>query len=308
MPDATKRTLAELITLHELEPDLKEIITEGRSDASVVRWFLRRSGIDAAVYGISDRLDIPPTEVRRRGQLVGNKGRVIASALGIQEDSGVAASGVTFIYDADDDFLTGATTPRADCLLRTDYTSMEMYAFANNVLDKMLKVTLRDNGDLDAEEVLTSISAPLVALAFCRLVLSEIDPPVGLIGAIERRCRFVGGRMTIDVNALILDSVNSAGGATSLGVSIAGLLSEQQIRMDACTLDIRLIIRGHDFTQICCHFLRTVYPSLFREDRAPHRQPGTFEGALMTCLEWSDLASQGLFKELLGRVGAVGAT
>jgi hypothetical protein len=87
----TKRSLDELITLYELEPELSEVVTEGRTDAALMRWFLNRLNSDTAVYAVTDRLDITPAELRSRGLNVGNKGYVIASALMLQEKSSGAA-------------------------------------------------------------------------------------------------------------------------------------------------------------------------------------------------------------------------
>lgn len=47
--------------------------------------------------------EVPASEVRRRGQHVGNKGRVVAAALHVLEASSAVAEKVTFVYDVDDD-------------------------------------------------------------------------------------------------------------------------------------------------------------------------------------------------------------
>jgi hypothetical protein len=303
MPDATKRTLAELVTLHELEPDLTEVVTEGRSDASLILWFLRRRGIDAAVYCVSDRLDVPSSEVRRRGQNIGNKGRVIAAAFFVHETSDAASQKVTFVYDVDDDVLDKKQLPVVSCLLRTDYSSMEMYAYADDVIDKLLKLVLRAGDDLKSDAVLAAITAPLVSIAFGRLILKRINPPVQMVSAIERRCNLKGDVMAIDISALISDSINAAGGERALGISMVSLLGEHERELQGCVIDVRLVIRGHDFTRICGYYLKSVYPSLFREDRAPYKNPAIFEAVLMTCLEVGDLTPELLFQALLRRHG-----
>lgn len=305
MPDGTKRTLAELITLHELEPELEEVLTEGRVDASLIRWFLRRRGSDAAVYCVLDRLDIPPTEIRKRGQNVGsNKGRVISAALNISESSEPTAQTVTFVYDIDDDVLVGRPTyDEIACLLHTDYRSIELYGFAENPLDKMIKIVLRADESLKAGEILTAITDSLVSLAFARLTLSRVKPPLSLVTSIERRCRVRGDAVIVDIDALISDSLNSAGGPRALGVSSNTLIDNCKREKSASSVDVRLIIRGHDFTRICCYYLKTQYPSLFRDDRAPYRIPETFEPALMNSIELSDLLETALFQRLLQRHG-----
>jgi hypothetical protein len=306
MPDGTKRTIAELITLHELEPELEEVLTEGRVDASLIRWFLRRRGNNATVYGISDRLDIPASEIRKRGQNVGsNKGKVISAALSISDSSELAARTITFVYDIDDDILVGR--PLYDniaCLLHTDYRSIELYGFAVNPLDKMLKIIFRADDEIKAEAILTVITEPLISVAFARLVLSRITPPVAMVTSIERRFRVKGDSIIADIRALISDSINSAGGAKALNVSADTLNADYKREESASNIDARYIIRGHDFTRICCYYLKTRYPSLFRDDRAPYRIPETFESALINSIELSDLIAMPLFQKLMQRHGS----
>jgi hypothetical protein len=305
MPDGTKRTIAELITLHELEPELEEVLTEGRVDASLVRWFLRRQGSDAAVYSVSDRLDIPPSEIRRRGQNVGsNKGKVISASLNLSDSSELAARTVTCVYDIDDDILCGRPLyDDIECLLHTDYRSIELYGFAVNPVDKMLKIILRADDEIKASAILATIAEPLVSVAFARLVLSRITPPVAVVTSIERRFQINGDSATVDIRALISDSINSAGGARAYKVSVDTLIADCKREESASSMDIRFIIRGHDYTRICCYYLKTRYPSLFRDDRAPYRIPETFESALINSIELSDLLTMPLFQRLAQRHG-----
>ena len=207
MNSGTKRTLDELITLYELEPDLSEIITEGRTDAAVLRWFLNRLNSDTVVYAVTDRLDTTPAEVKSKGLDIGNKGYVIANALMLQERSDDAGRRVTFVYDIDDDVITSKPTPRADCLVSTDYTSMEMYCFAVMPIEKLLKLTLRAQDDVNAESVLTAIGEPLTRVFYARSILARQHRPIGISAAIDRKCKLSGEIVTIDVRALIEDSM-----------------------------------------------------------------------------------------------------
>jgi hypothetical protein len=301
MNSGTKRTLAELITLHELEPGLSEVITEGRVDAALLLWFLRRYNSDAAVYCVSDRLEVSAREVRNRGQSTGKKGSVIAAAMNVEEASTVAARKVTFVYDIDDDIIAGRSLPESACLMHTDYRTIEMYCFANNPLGKLLKVRLRASDDIKTSQVLDSIREPLVSIAFTRLVLSQVDPPVAVVEAIEKRCRINGEAMLIDIRTLIADSIDARGGARALGVDVDVLLSNQENVTSRWASDVRMVIRGHDFTRICCYYLKSTHPELFKEDRLPYRTPAVFEGTLIACLEADDLLQERLFQKLLAR-------
>jgi len=308
MNDGTKRTLAELVTLHEIEPDLTEVITEGRSDSSLIKWFLRRRGSAAAVYCVSDRLEVPPSEVRARGQSVGNKGRVVAAALNISEASTEASRKISFVYDIDDDILNGSVQPETDCLLHTDYRTIELYAFSASPLDKFLKVILHADDDVKATDVLQSITGPLIGIAFARLLLSRLPEPVAMVDSIEKRCTLKAGSIILDAWALIADSINSVRGRRRFVATRESILAEYDQLKSACTLDPRLVIRGHDFMQICCYYLKTRYASLFREDRIAYKSWVVFEMTLMACLESEDLMTYPLFQTLAQRHHAHAST
>lgn len=298
----TKRTLDELITLYDLEPELSEIITEGRTDAALIRWFLNRVDSDTAVFCVTDRLDTPAAEVSGRGLNIGNRGYVIANALMLQErTSGPTSRRVTFVYDIDDDVISGRSAPRADCLVSTDYTSMEMYCFAVKPIDKLLRLTLRAQDDINAESVLMAVSEPLTQVFYARSILARQQRPIGVSDAIDRKCRLSGEVVEIDTRALVESSISSAGGANALGVDVDSILSDLYQELASCPAEIRLAIRGHDFTRVCCFYLKTRYPSLFKEDRLPYKTPQVFENILITCLEVDDLVGEPLFQFLIKR-------
>lgn len=301
MNSGSRRKLEELVTLYELEPELSEVITEGRVDAAIIRWFLRRIGSDASVYCITDRIDVPAKEVRRRDLNVGSKGRVIAAALKIQEDSTSAADRVSFVYDIDDDIVASRSMPSVACLLHTDYTSMEMYCFAHEPLDKLLKVTLRAPDGIEAVAILEAISDVLVDVFFARLILGQLPQPVAMEKAIEKSCKLRDNVLTCNIRELISKSIGNAGGARALGIDVDALMTQIELAKKSCPADIRLAIRGHDFMQICCYYLKTVHPALFRGDRISYKTVGVFEGALITCLEGEDLMLHDLFKNLATR-------
>lgn len=92
------------------------------------------------------------------------------------------------------------------------------------------------------------------------------------------------------------------GGSRTLGISQDSLIANCEAEEASLEdVDVRLVIRGHDFMQICCYYLKTRYPSLFRDGRAPYKTFRAFEMALMTCLELADLTEESLFQNLLLR-------
>jgi hypothetical protein len=297
----TRRTLAELVTLYELEPNLSEVIAEGRCDAAVVLWFLTRSGIDSTVYCVQDRVVVPPADIRRRGLNPGRKGEVIAAALAIEEQSPNAAARVTFIYDIDDDVIADRAGPKAQCLFHTDYTSMEMYCWSTRPLQKLLRVPLRADAELDADAVIQAVRDSLLQVGFARLALSRIARPVAMVKTVERRCSVRSGVLRVDLKRLVADSLDDAGGAAARGVTVDGIVTETRDTLEQWSGDPRLAVRGHDFTRMLCFYLKTHHPSLFRDDRTAYKVASTFENLLVTCLEMGDLRSEPLFVALTAR-------
>jgi hypothetical protein len=182
---------------------------------------------------------------------------------------------------------------------------MEMYCFAVRPIEKLLKLALRAHEDVNAESVLTAISEPLAWVFYARSILARQRRPIGISDVIDRKCKLSGEIVKIDIRALINDSIGAAGGSRALGIDANSVLRDLREQMANCPSDIRLAVRGHDFTRVCCFYLKRRYPSLFREDRSPYKTPEVFENVLITCLEIDDLVSEPLFQFIIKRYGLV---
>jgi|SRR5450755_2196026 hypothetical protein len=296
MSDGTRRTLEELITLYQEEPELSEVITEGRTDAGLLTWYLRRQGHDTRVFAIDDRLTVTASEVRQRGQDRGCKGRLIAAALYLNETSVEGTQRVTFIADVDTNIAVGHPLEGADCLLWTDYTSMEMYCYAKNPIDKFLRVCLRAPEAVKAESVLAAIRDCLVEIFYIRIVLSFLEDPKSMASNFDRKLRVIDNDVDVDIKTLIRDSVKTK------GVDVDELIKSQRLKRSTCPSDERMAIRGHDFIQVCCFYLKTAHSGLFKDDRAAYKSAQVFGNALIACLELPDLSSENLFQRLTERL------
>lgn len=82
--DNPRRTLEELVTRYQLEPELRDIYVEGKTDKIFFEWFLKHKGIENfAVYEI-DTVEIPTQKLLEFGLNDSNRSRAIALALEIQ--------------------------------------------------------------------------------------------------------------------------------------------------------------------------------------------------------------------------------
>jgi hypothetical protein len=313
--DGTRLTPEEIAQLYELEPTLREVITEGVCDAGVVRWFLRLIGSDVNVYTVDDRLVVDPEAIKVAGEIPGNRGAVVTAAMVFARASLLYAvpqpdvqRRVSFIYDRDDDALTGKVSQSAECLLPSDYSSIEMYCFATGPVDKLLKVTLRASDDIEASDVLESITSALVDIAVLRHILRTLGRPTALILDTTSRCKIINGTLVVDISSLAEASINKKGGPEAFGATYSEVVEKVGQIVAELRADPRLIIRGHDYTEIICYYLRTKYKQIFN---GPHRSPlkvhALFENVLVTCLELQDLSAEPLFVELAKRYGNASA-
>jgi hypothetical protein len=62
-----RRTLEELVTRYQLEPGLRDIYVEGKTDKILLEWFLEQRGVKSfAVYEI-DTVEIPAQKLFELG-------------------------------------------------------------------------------------------------------------------------------------------------------------------------------------------------------------------------------------------------
>jgi hypothetical protein len=72
--------------------------------------------------------------------------------------------------------------------------------------------------------------------------------------------------------------------------------------LDLGAVDPQMVIRGHDYTEVLCYYLKTRFAELFRgPDRLLLKTSKMFENILVTCLELADLSKERLFIELTRR-------
>lgn len=305
----TKHTPGELATLYEVEPTLTEIVTEGHYDAALIRWFIKLIGSDTVVYSVDDRLTVTEEEIIAAGEIPGNRGAVVTAATVFASETALyevlspdVLRRVTFIYDRDDDSLTGRKVPEAECLLVSDYTSLEMYCFAEQPVDKIIRIPLRAPASIKASEVVPSITQGLLEIAVLRHILRTVGRPTRLITDITSRCKIDGSDLVVDIRDLASASIGNIGGPSIFGTTLDQVMRAHAEVIAGLAIDPRMIIRGHDYTEVLCYYLKTRFPEIFRgPDRLPLKTPKLFENILITCLDLADLSREQLFGELTRR-------
>jgi hypothetical protein len=136
-----KRTIDELTTLYDLEPDIRDIFVEGSTDKSFLDWYLRRKRLaNVSVYPI-DLVDVPNSLLEAFGFQPGsNRCKVVALSRALARHEG-SPRRVMCIIDRDSDGASFAGN-QSPYLFQTDGNSIELYAFTPAVMEKFLLVTL----------------------------------------------------------------------------------------------------------------------------------------------------------------------
>lgn len=287
--DPDRRTIDELLTLLTVEPTLRDIIVEGRSDAAVIRWYLRHHGLNAKVYAVDDRVSVPSDVVRELGLDVNNRGEVIALAITV--DQQLPYGRLTCIADSDFRILLESEKNTDGCtsLLFTDFAAMECYTLEPAVIDKLLRLVLGKSDEIDAGELLDEMMGVLVDLFLVRAAIRLISPEDGLVGRFERSIKEDQGHFALDIDDLVRRSLPSNAAARK---EVVDVYSDLKARIPT---DKRCAVRGHDIGKVLIRVAR------INGKFADH---GALESSLMGCLEASSLDTFPMFKKLRLRVAS----
>jgi hypothetical protein len=298
---STRRQLDELITLYELEPSLREVITEGRTDASLLAWFLEKNNNETPVFALTDRLEVPRELVEKYELDVGERGRALAAATYV-ERSVKAGRGITFVIDSDFDHAFPTSTTIPTCVLATDYANMECYCYDPDVVEKFIRVGLRGDADLDGTSFLGAIEDALVTLFVMRWLLKNLPGSPGLVERIERRCRVLNGQLVLDQARLITDSLNACRDPSARTESVTQLERTLIQEKEQLSCGVRSCVHGHDFVRLLTYYISTSYASLVKEDRRAFRDASAVAVGLRLALDMTVLAREPMFVALLDRV------
>ena len=292
-----RRSIAEIAELRFREPSMKEVYVEGISDQLLVKRYIADFDISNTAVLCIDTIDIPFEEFKQLELEDNNRSRVIFLARALE-----AISQVDFIHsvvclaDADFDYLTGRVWSEM-LLLFTDFASMELFAWDKSIVQKFLQVYLRRD-DIDAEELLSSLSQPLVDL----FLIKAVNQILGLyIKPIE-----IGISFSLDGDHKVrfdsddyLNRLLSKGAKLSRKSECATKLAELRKLLPP---DPRQSIRGHDFVDALSWLLRhrTQAKKAFDEE--------LIGGALMCCMVPTDFDRTKCFSELRRRLTQTGRT
>jgi len=298
MEDEKRRKLDELVARYELEPSLHDVYVEGLTDKCIIQWFLEESNLDTenvAVYEI-DTIDIPTDQLFARGLDDGNRSRVIFLACQLQSLFEGSLPPVICIADKDFDNLIASSHIESELLLFTDYTSIEMYLFDSNIIEKFLRLALHKD-DLEAVNILKNISPILEEMFLLRAANESLSYGMEWFSSASlRRCfkRRKGGQIEFDSNDFV-DKYLNKNNRTSEKIVFLDKVKELRNKNIS---EIRNKIRGHDFIDLFCWYIEPYLP----KNKKGFSEPEIVFSTLRCCLDVDYLMQEKLFQELTRRV------
>lgn len=298
MEDEKRRKLDELVARYELEPSLHDVYVEGLTDKSIIQWFLDESNLDTkncTVYEI-DTVDIPNDQLCELGLNNGNRSRVIFLAFQLQRlFETTSLPHVVCIADRDFDDLIGSSSIESELLLFTDYTSIEMYLFDSNIIEKFLRLAVRKD-DLKAVNIIKNISPILEEIFLFRAANQSLSDGMewlssGVKGCLKKRRK--GDPLEFDSD--FVEKYLNKNKRSSEKIAFLDKVNELRNKNIS---EIRNKIRGHDFIELFCWYIEPYLP----KNKKWFSEPEIVLGTLLCCLDVDYLMEEKLFQDLTRRM------
>ncbi|MEY1673091.1 hypothetical protein AB4Z55_02830 [Gordonia sp. ABKF26] len=286
---ALRRTTEEIFTLYKLNPQFRDVIVEGRTDARWIRWFVNQLGIDAKVYAVDDRIHIDRATTLSFHRENNARGRVIAFAelLAKNGDISLCASA---IIDSDFDVIDrmrGEDVPNPSPLLRTDYPSIEVYAMDARPLSKFLTTVI--DTDESVETIYDDIVPVLQILFAVRFVIHRMGFTAKIPKKVAEDMQILPDRVYLNHEDLLkrctpsLTRDDLARAAHETSALLADFADGRGLSF----------AHGHDIAPVFAKYFRL----------ANHMaRPEVLELHLMQSLELSDLHATPMFQRLSERL------
>lgn len=284
-----RHRIEELFVRYELEPTLRDVFVEGGSDSALFRQFLKDSNCrDVSVYDIST-VEVPKELVDELYIENNDRGRTICLGMTMEAKLGQDNTQITCIVDSDFDLILQKEYEYG-MVLFTDYTSLEMYLFTSETIEKFFRVFLR-GFTFSSYLVLRALTDTLQEVFLIRLANRILDWKLTFL-SFERCCRAEGAKIKFNREDYIVRYLNKNG----------VLDKKDEFVMKVETLRRKLLpeprcqIHGHDFIKLLCWFIKDYInnPYLCRLD--------VVSRSLSLCVSHEDLAKENLFQQLLKRV------
>lgn len=284
-PRPPLRKVAELRTLYKLKPHFRDVIVEGRDDAAWINWYMGEIGAEhARAFAVDDRVEVPADLVSALSHEINARGRVLA----IGHEAAAWADGhdlsLTCVIDSDFHVYDNREVPQ--CVLMTDFASMEVYSLQARPLTKFLALSAK--ADVSAEYLVSLLKPAWAALYALRYVLHNHADGARIVNRFAEKTVDSAGNIIFDAREMLRTAQPSP--SRELLERLLELHSEYIDRIPKTSLDG---IRGHDISPILIQFLQ------LKNDFA---KVPIVEKLLRSSIELRDLDGANLFTQLKNRL------
>ena len=289
MSPAPRLRLADLVTEFLLHEDQKHLYVEGPEDCAVLRWYLEPiSGGQIKIHDI-DTVDIPAKELHRHGLSEGRKNRVLVLARELDKCLPKESSQVLCIVDADFDYILNRLEENR-FLVYTDGTSMDMYAFSDAALERVLRLGMRDD-ESDPSQIISTLYHVLKEIFLTRAANESLQLGLKWL-RFETRCHMESdGTIKFDSERFIKDYLMKSG-------SYKKVKEFSQCRQELSEKNLgsrRKWVSGHDFSVLITRYFNKLGKTGVAKRIA---QGEAVTRMLFIALEREEMQSEPLFKRI----------
>ncbi|MDB5223249.1 MAG: hypothetical protein JWN83_1916 [Chitinophagaceae bacterium] len=283
--DELRKKHREILALYKLEKGIRDIYVEGNSDKVFIDNYLKNKGCNKKVIPISiiDFSELP-IDYFEGLDVNSNRNKVIVLSKLLNEN--LPQTEVKCIVDKDfDDYIKSINNSK---LLKTDFSCLESYLFCEQVIDKFLKIGIR-NFPVNGAFVLSQLSKVLKSL-FCVRLLRELNFRSAQLVDFDRNLKINKLDAKINFNEIeYLEKFISKNDFTKDSQKIMEAYNELKQKL---TLEIRHHIHGHDFLSIFFLYINKIKnTSKYKEEN--------FDRTLFLTVETPMIENLQLFKSLI---------
>jgi hypothetical protein len=289
MSDPINFGIEELVARFALHPERRDVFVEGERDQGLIRAFLEKQNHAAVcVFPISVVNISAQLLLGRQLPHPSKRNEVVALAMELEKQN-ISASQVACVADADFEYLLPSGLSCA-LLLLTDYASMELYAFVEEIIHTAL-VTVAPKTNATGPQLVKELSGPLQFLFSARATNFTLQFGLSWIDGIDKFFSIRSGHIEFDEEEFLKRYLVDRLPAKLVEQFLAKLTQIQSL----LTSDRRCRIRGHDFVRVFTWYVRAV-------EKSKHLNEDSVRQMLYIALRPEELVRLPMFAALAARL------
>jgi len=290
MEQAYRRTIDELITRYHLEPELRDLYVEGPSDKMLFLCFFEYLKCEHVEIFEIDTVNIQDSLINKLRLQSRNRDRVIALSLELDRLLQGNVECLACVADSDFDFLLGRTHD-SRYLLYTDYTSVDLYFWSEDVVDRFFKLGVRRLAS-DPKRLLANFAAVLQEVFSIRAANEKLGWGLQWI-QFTRSCSIEDNLVVFDADKFIEKYLSKNRRRQQLKEFIDACNQLRAVNVATC----KQRIRGGDFFELLGWYALKQIGSRARK----YRDPDVVRAIILPTVNLNLLADEELFVKLLAK-------